>query len=162
MKRVARLAIIEAWCPRLKGTDWRITSRPAKRYNCIAWAAGDTQKRWDLGKGNHWPRGVEPKYRFACLVQAYIAVGFSVCSTAEGNEFDDAFETVVLYERSGAWEHAAKLLRNGMWSSKLGDFEDIEHPTPEAVGGTDYGEPLIYMRRKRRRRNGKKRASKSV
>lgn len=165
MTRAQRIAIIEEWCPRLKGTNWRITSRSARRYNCIAWAAGDNRRRWDIGKGSYWPKGAILDYCFSCLVNAYIAEGFSVCTTEEGRAFDDKFDTVVLYESSGYWEHAAKLLKSGMWSSKLGDFEDIEHPTPESVGGTDYGEPLLYMRRKKslrprktrrkRTRNGK-------
>src|SRR6266436_2853677 len=137
MKHAVRIATIETWCPRLRGTNWRIASRPRKRYNCIAWAVGDTLQRWDLGKGNHWPQGVPQRYNFGCLVRAYIAAGFSVCTTTEGRVFDAAYETVVLFEKSGLWEHAAKLLKNGMWSSKLGDCEDIEHSTPESVGGTD-------------------------
>lgn len=164
MNRAARIATIETWCPRLRGTNWRITSKATKRYNCIAWAVGDTLKRWDKGKGNHWPHGVDAEYLFDCLVKAYMAVGFSKCTITEGRVYDKDYETVVLYGSDGLWDHAAKLLKNGKWSSKLGDCEDIEHPTPESVGGTDYGEPLVYMRRRRPRRqrqsSGKKRPRK--
>ncbi len=37
-----------------------------------------------------------------------------------------------------SWTHAARQLPNGKWTSKLGDFEDIEHDTPEGLVGSLY------------------------
>jgi hypothetical protein len=33
---------IERIFPALRGTAYQVTSPPDKKYNCIAWAAGDT------------------------------------------------------------------------------------------------------------------------
>jgi len=45
--------------------------------------------------------------------------------------------------------HAALQLPTGVWTSKLGDFEDIEHLTIDAVNGPVYGRPVAYMKRRR-------------
>jgi hypothetical protein len=37
---------LEALFPRLRGTAYRITSPASEVYNCIAWAAGDTEHWW--------------------------------------------------------------------------------------------------------------------
>lgn len=45
--------------------------------------------------------------------------------------------------------HAAVQLETDMWTSKMGDFEDIWHDTVGAVNGPLYGEPVLYMERPR-------------
>ncbi len=90
----------------------------------------------------------------ASLVHAYATKGYEVCSE-DGRTFDPDFDKIVLYvqvwgsERRGM--HAAKLMPNGMWSSKIGSLHDIEHPTPEDVIHRDYGVPEVYMRKPRRK-----------
>jgi hypothetical protein len=77
-------------------------------------------------------------------------VGFEVCDKIDGRTPDPAYDKIVLYaDQACAGAHAAKLLASGAWSSKLGDWEDIQHDTPEALQGHDYGEPLVYMKRPR-------------
>jgi hypothetical protein len=67
--------------------------------------------------------------------------------------YNPEYDTIVLYEVSQFGEmigsHAARLLPNGWWSSKIGNWEDIEHPTPEDLCGSQYGAPLIYMRKRK-------------
>ena len=135
--------------PGLRGTQWAIKSRRTKRYNCIAWGAREKHRRWDYGKGDFWPDGVKKLDGIAYLVAAYTKVGFVVCRREECDQYDPAYDTVVLYERDGEWSHAARILHNGMWSSKIGDCEDIQHEIPEALSGTKYGDPIVYMRRRR-------------
>jgi hypothetical protein len=142
-------AMLELAFPGLRSTPWEITSRKTQRYNCIAWAAGETAIRWDLVQGAHWPQGVKKRLGIAYLIAAYMTVGFEVCSDAEAT-YDPDFDTIVVYQQSGDWTHAAKLLSNGMWSSKLGDGEDISHATPDALNCPSYGTPFRFMRRKKR------------
>lgn len=146
-------AALELIFPGLRGKKWRLTSDYTKRYNCIAWAVGDTHRRWDLIDG-HWPNTVQRNYSLDALIDAYVTKGFEVCDE-NGRVFDPEFEKVVLYGtvssggRGRRWSHAAKLMPSGMWSSKLGNLEDIQHVAPEDVNCAAYGEPLVYMRRKR-------------
>ena len=144
-----RIAALECLFPKLKGTDWKITSRRARRYNCFAWAAGESHRRWDCGKGSFWPKDVPRRHGIAYLIAAYMAVGFRVCSKRDGRTPDPQYEKIVVYRRGDEGEHAAKLLDSGRWSSKIGDLEDLEHWTPESLSGRCYGQPFRYMKRKR-------------
>jgi hypothetical protein len=48
---VSREKLLE-WFPRLSESTFAVTSPPDRFYNCIAWAAGDTEHLWwpDEGK----------------------------------------------------------------------------------------------------------------
>jgi hypothetical protein len=71
---------------------------------------------------------------------------------AGGKRVNDAlsvrrFEKVALYAENGKWRHAAKLLEDSRWSSKLCDLEDVSHGSPEDVCGPFNGELACIMRR---------------
>ena len=53
---------------------------------------------------------------------------------------EDGYEKVAIYARDGELTHAARQLRDGRWTSKLGKYEDIEHDSLEALYGDGYGE----------------------
>jgi len=136
--------------PRLKSADYEITSQEDPAYNCIAYAANDLTRVWDCPPfpvpGYFWPRGASRGNDLGSLVSAFEAIGFEKCETGV---LEDGFEKIVLYENEhGEWEHAAKQLEDGQWSSKLGQLEDIRHASVVDVGGSDYGEPIQFMRRK--------------
>lgn len=154
-RRKAR-AILELRFPGLRGSKWKITSRATLRYNCLAWAIGESHRRWD-GSDGYWPNTISRDTGIVTLVKAYITKGFTVCQ-ADGTTYDPRFDKIVLYDKTVLYQgsvvehqgaHAARLMPNGMWSSKIGDWEDIEHPTPESLMGVRYGDPLIYMRREK-------------
>ena len=149
---MSRKAAIEQLFPGLCGTPWAIKSRKSRRYNCLAWAAREKHRRWDFGKGAFWPPGVKRASGFAYLVGAFQAEGFSVCDKATCQKYDPNCDSIVLYKLNIRGTHAARLLHNGMWSSKLGDAEDIQHQTPEALTSILYGEPFVYMKRQRKQR----------
>jgi hypothetical protein len=48
---------LEVLFPRLRGTAYRITSSASDVYNCIAWAANDTEHWWWPGDParTYWP-----------------------------------------------------------------------------------------------------------
>jgi hypothetical protein len=146
---MSRRDYIENKFPRLCGTVWAIKSRRTRRYNCLAWAAREKHRRWDFAKGAYWPKGVKRASGIAYLVGAFQAEGFSVCKKDDCQKYDSTADLIVVYEKHRIGTHAARLLANGMWSSKLGDIEDVQHQTPEDVGGDEYGDPRVYMKRKR-------------
>jgi hypothetical protein len=140
---------LEAQVGALAGADYEITSPRNKLYNCIAWAVDDDEHWWQPGNfpsGYYWPEGVPNEVTLEAFEAAYKRVGYRTC--ADG-ELEDGYEKVVLYTKDGLPSHAAKQLPNGRWTSKCGKLEDIEHATPQSVGGADgYGEPVMYMRRR--------------
>ncbi len=53
-------ADIEACFPQIAQAGYGITSPQTPRYNCIAWAAGDTRKWWwpDPSPFAYWPPNI--------------------------------------------------------------------------------------------------------
>lgn len=84
------------------------------------------------------------------FMQAYETLGFRLCF---GDALENGVEKVAIFgkERNGVIipTHAALQLESGAWTSKLGDFEDIEHSILDAVNGPVYGRPVVYMKRPR-------------
>jgi hypothetical protein len=82
-------------------------------------------------------------------MEAYLAAfrsrGFEVCNDGS---LEAGTEKIVIYELQGKPKHAARQLANGNWTSKMGDFEDVEHLELSCLGGPFYGEPSVYMARK--------------
>lgn len=148
LRRMTR-ADFELGFPLLRGTNWAIKSRRTRRCNCIAWAAREKHRRWDFGDQDFWPEGVDKEDAIKYLIAAYAKFGFKVCHRDECDKYGGQHDIIVLYELNGEWLHAARMLHNGMWSSKMGDCEDIQHETPEALSGVRYGDPTVFMKRKK-------------
>lgn len=142
--------------PGLMGTGWDITSERTPSYNCIAWAAGKSDRWWwptqgfgtSAGLGGHyWPPGVPRQVTIFAFQQAYATEGYVPCPTGV---LEDGYEKIAIYANSaGAPTHAARQLPDGRWASKLGPSHDIEHDAADHIGGTSYGEVVMYMRRPR-------------
>ena len=126
--------------PNLSG--YRITSPPSLLYNCVAWALEITSQWWSHDR--IWPDSVARSPQADALVQVFETVGYVVCSDAE---LEPDYEKVALYALNGEWTHAARQLVDGRWTSKLGPFEDITHPTPESLAGDIFGNVHCIMRR---------------
>jgi hypothetical protein len=139
-----RLRLVREF-PGLAESPFEVTSEPDPNYNCIAWAAGDTEHFWwpGLGPGCFWPPSVPRATTRVAFVRAFQKIGYRPCT---GPEPEDGFEKIALYELDGSPTHAAKLLANGRWSSKLGRFHDISHSL-DGLNGQQYGEPVLFMRR---------------
>ncbi len=135
--------------PNLPDAGYQVTSHESTRYNCIAYAAGDLQNKWDplpLDPGYYWPPGANRGMSIDCLSSAFEAIGYQKCLDGQ---LEQGYEKVALYvDPQGEWSHAAIQLQDGHWSSKLGIWEDIRHPTPHAVNGPGYGQIFQYMKRK--------------
>lgn len=142
----------EAYFPRLTRTRYRVTSPRTPDYNCIAHAAGRSDSWWwpEEAPGVTWPNGVAKEATVSAFVEAFAQDGYEECSSSEPEE---GFEKIALYvDLDGVPTHAAHQLPDGRWSSKLGEWEDIEHDTLEALEdynqlGLGYGAVGRLLRR---------------
>lgn len=90
--------------PRLTPENHRVTSPPAIEYNCIAWAAGDTENWWQPGV--YWPvESPAPGYGIAALEETFKALGFEPC---DDDRPEPGSEKVALYGDELLYTHAAR------------------------------------------------------
>jgi hypothetical protein len=125
---------------------FEVTSKPTPAYNCIAWAAGETHRKWwpDKMKVDYWPKEVPREVTLAAFVSAYGTLGYEKC---ENGEPEPGYEKIAIYTKpAGTPAHAARQLPNGRWTSKLGREDDIEHDL-RGVECSQYGEARQFMRR---------------
>ena len=132
--------------PNLK--NYQIISPADYRYNCVAWAAGDTKNWWQPSDSPYffWLRDDKSDSLENCI-EVFKILGYK----EETNiSFESGFEKVALYtDADGLPAHAARQKENGFWTSKLGEAEDIEHDSPEALEGAAYGKVKIILKRPR-------------
>ena len=138
----------EALLPGLNRGEYWVTSPASDRYNCIAWAAGDDTDWWWPSPQHYWPEGLPRVERLESFREAFEALGYRECATAE---LEPGFEKVAIFTKDGFPTHAARQLPNGHWTSKLGEWQDIEHQHLNAVGSNAsiYGNVALLLRRRR-------------
>jgi hypothetical protein len=142
---------LERHFPRLRGTPYSVTSCQDTRYNCVAWAAGDSRRAWwpRVGKGAvpgrsyHWPRPPEGETLDEFLT-VFRSLGYETCVS---RELEQGFCKVAIYVAHGNPSHVARQLPTGEWTSKLGDYEDITHVL-QGLEDSDYGRVAVIMRRR--------------
>lgn len=132
-------------------TDGRI------RYNCMAWAAGRSDKLWWPSKEqpyiyywpSHLPREEYQQETLANFIRAFEWLGYTRCRSPRHKQ---GVEKVAIFAKSSLPTHAARQLESGTWTSKCGTlYEDIEHYTLRHVEGAAYGRAVIFMKRERDR-----------
>jgi hypothetical protein len=129
----------------LEHSTFELTSPPTEEYNCIAWAAGDTE-RWWWPQSGFWPVGVATQETLDAFAAAYGSLGYEVC---QGGELEAGYEKIAIYELNGIPTHAARQLADGSWTSKLGALEDVQHPQ-DGLKVEDYGPPVLHLKRRHR------------
>ncbi len=126
--------------PNLRNLDWSINSPQSIAYQCIAWAACDTTRRWwpvgqpPLGAIAYWPPSVPREETVECFIQAFATLGYEPCGKAS---FEFGYQKVAIYaDEDGTPTHMARQHFIGRgWLSKLGDLEDIVHPNLGCLQG---------------------------
>jgi hypothetical protein len=126
-----------------------------KGYNCIAWAAGEDQIRWWPHQSNpflfFWPRHLlrEPENQETLenFIRAFEWKGYK--RGCKNGKLKKGIEKVAIYTISGVPKHAARQLESGRWTSKCGNWEDIQHETTSGVEGTIYGHATYFLHRRR-------------
>jgi len=131
--------------PKLRGSEYQITSPATEVYNCIAWAVGDIGRWWwpDLAKKRYWPAGAARNETLPAFAEAFAALGFARC---QDHALEPGIEKIALFADRDGPQHAARQLPNGRWTSKLGEREDIEHALHD-LEGIEYGTVALVMRR---------------
>lgn len=150
---------LEAELENLRGTGYDQypispqTPRPPKWYNCIAYAVGHTDKWWwpDPKKylyywPPHLPRQHPNTETLENFIRAFEWKGYKRCKSGK---FKKGVEKVVIFLKNNRPTHAARQLESGLWTSKCGKLEDIQHETLAAVEGTSYGRAMVFLHRRR-------------
>jgi hypothetical protein len=117
-------------------------SKRTPKYNCIAFAVGDTNQWWWPDEDGHWPDGVKRELSLEAFVATYATKDYLPCTSSEPEE---GYHKVAIYGRGQVPSHAAQQLPDGRWASKLGQWEDIEHESLSELA--EYGEVLCFLRR---------------
>ena len=140
---------IDQLFPKLAAQPYRITSGETDSYNCIAWALFDTKQWWWYTPqyGCYWPPGVDRSNNLQSIARIFELHGYRTC---ESSEHEHGFEKVALYEHPEyGIEHVSRQLEDGQWTSKMGEWEDIQHTSLEALEGSEYGFVGTILKRPR-------------
>jgi hypothetical protein len=133
--------------PNLAASDAEKKSPDVPDYNCIAWAAGEVNKRWwPRASGCYWPPGIRADSTLEAFIEAFNTLGYVSCV---GGDLELGYEKVAIYTFNNQVKHMARQLSNGRWSSKLGEYENIEHELDDLTSNHSdgYGEVTAFMRR---------------
>ena len=130
--------------PNLANEGFEIVDEPSPRYNCIAYAAGDTGRWWWPDGINHWPPWATLTNRIESLQEALAGQGYEQCDDGTA---EVGYQKVALYEARGEMQHAAAQMPNGRWRSKMGRGPVIEHLSPDSLSEGPYGNPTVFMRK---------------
>lgn len=135
--------------PNLKEEGYEKISEQTDTYNCIAWAVGDPARYWwpTPRYACYWPPGFERSNALPVLKAICELLGYREC---ESDDQEAGYEKVALYADATGVQHAARQLRSGLWTSKIGELEDIEHIDLESLESNDYGKVALYMKRYRK------------
>lgn len=102
-----------------------------------------------MGVG-YWPQNVDRVNTIETFLRAFGTLGYTLCFDGV---LESGVEKIAIYGKgtpgSEAPTHAARQLEQGGWTSKLGDFEDINHATVADVEGPVYGQVICYLARRR-------------
>jgi hypothetical protein len=142
------VALLESGFPSLKQHRYTVTSPATSDYNCFAWALSNTKRWWSPSpsRGYHWPRGIPADCKLTTFVKLYALEGFAPSDNAR---VESGFEKLAVYcDSNGEVTHVARQTQSGAWTSKLGDWEDIEHESLSAVEGELYGQVKRFLKRK--------------
>ena len=131
--------------PGLRGQPYQITSPRDQRYNCIAFAAGDTRNWWwpSESEEDTWPADIARVETVETFRDAFGTLGYVVCND---DQLELGYEKIALFALMGVPKHAARQLPGGRWTSKLGPMEDIEHALHDLTGMA-YGAVVLVMKR---------------
>lgn len=137
---------LENLFPNLKRAGYKITSEADVDYNCVAWAVGDARQWWEPLPGFYWPPGVRKEHSLATYIRIFVIHGYSPCDAAE---LEPDYQKIAIYvDADGIPSHVARQTGDGKWTSKIGELEDIEHDTLDALEGEAYGIVFQIMKRK--------------
>lgn len=147
LSRIVRDLELEADCPGLADSAYEIKSPRDPKYNCVAFAIGDTSHFWydaDVS-GYYWPPGAPSADTLAGWIKVFSDHGYTETDDAS---LEPEYEKVAIYATSDTPEHVARQKASGVWTSKMGKGHDIDHVTLAALEGEAMGRVVVVMRRR--------------
>jgi hypothetical protein len=135
----------------LRNSGYCVTSQRTPIYNCIAWAAGENDRWW-------WPIPYEAPYYWPesdkdelleDFISGFGTLGYTSC---DNGNLEEGYEKVAIYiDENDEVSHMARQLNMGLWTSKCGNLEDIQHKLEDLEGeyGYGYGKVAHFMKRKK-------------
>ena len=131
------------WFPRLAISGFQLNSPFDSTYNCIAFAAGDFTRWWWPDPIYYWPTESPRSETVQSFQHAFSTLGYFECN--DGTRESD-YEKIAIFTLRGVPTHAARMLHDGKWASKLGVSQDIIH-AEDGVNSNRYGEVACFMKR---------------
>ena len=128
------------------GENFTVTSPIDEEYNCVAWAAGDTEKNW-WPSGGWWPNGFERQSSLDSFTAVFKTLGYLEC---EDGSLEPTFEKIVIFTRANYPTHMARQLGSGDWTSKSGTLYDISLQDLKGLEGGKIGRISTFMKRPRK------------
>jgi len=126
------------------GPSLKFTSPETDAYNCIAYAAGDTNNFWWPDPDAYWPPDVQCEVTSEAFQKAFESLGYEMC---DGPHLENGYEKIAIFEKNGEPSHAARQVpERDNWLSKLGKSVDIEHSI-DGMDGGHYGNVSFYMKK---------------
>ena len=119
------------------------TSEATQTYNCIAWALGLSDRWWWPSNRATWHPDVVRENTIDAFTTMFSKFGYLPCD-AEYQEMGK--EKIALFCLDGKPTHAARLLQNGYWTSKLGPNIDISHSLRDLEGPAYGSVEQVYSR----------------
>jgi len=137
--------------PNLIDDSFELTSEDTVEYNCAAWVVGWKKKIID-SYSYWWPEDIKRTHTVDSYAEVYKKYfGFDFCNNGD---YEIGFDKIVLFaDDDNMFKHAALRINEKLWTSKMGDYEDIEHGNLKSVSDGDYGKPVIFMKRKSNEQN---------
>ena len=70
--------------PNLRTSTFCKTSEATSEYNCVAWAAGETDRWWwpDSTRKKFWPRKARREVTMEAFVEAFQSLGYEQCESS--------------------------------------------------------------------------------
>lgn len=136
-----------------KDPNFKVTSKSDYKYNCIAWAAiYDDRWIWPPtsysldGVYYYWPENTKNTDNVSSFIEMFEKKGYEKCSSYD---FEKGYRKIALYAgENETCTHGARQISNGLWTSKLGAEQDIQHGSPYSIEGDNYGKVYCIMKKK--------------
>jgi hypothetical protein len=140
---------LEQQFPKLAPDEYTLTSPDTIDYNCVAWAAESQEEWWwpDAMEQEYWPNNVPREETIAAFIEAFSTLGYQVC---DDSTLEIGFQKIAIYANAqNIPRHVARQLSNGEWTSKIGQYEDIQHRSLSSLSGDSpaYGQVVQIMKK---------------
>lgn len=111
------LVVLRPGFPQLSLANCRLTSPADESYNCIAWAAENSERWWwpDAQEQSYWPDAIPRVETIDAFIQAFSRLDY----TRQSNPLlERGVQKIAIFANEyGRPTHAARQLPSGWWTS---------------------------------------------